>query len=225
MKTISQHLTAGALAVAGTVATFGLGSVAQAAQLNANAGFAPQFGASPSYTGPNLGGATSVTFSAPLGFNNIPADYQPPGGSLAPNSFAPGEIAEITAAGLTITPNTISSSTLTPIANFLSFTTVGGPASFNVDLGGIFFEPSATDPNVLTIKFVGTITGTGFDPSPAGLLLNFNQQGGTGAVNFSATLSSPPAFTPPPPRGVPEPSTMLGILAVAGAGAFARRKR
>jgi hypothetical protein len=222
MTNISKQLTTGALAIAGGVAAFGFGAIAQAAQLNANAGFIPAFGSNPSYVGANLANATSVTFSGPLNFNVVPPTYTPPGGSSAANDFATGGIAQITNPLVTITPNTLLRTATGPINNFLSFTTIGGAAVFN--LTSLVFETTPGDDNVLTLRAGGTIVGTGFDPSPAGLLLNFNQQGGTGAVNFSATLSSPPAFTPPPPQGTPEPSAILGILAVAGAGAFARRK-
>ncbi|MFM7477860.1 MAG: PEP-CTERM sorting domain-containing protein, partial [Microcystis aeruginosa] len=68
----------------------------------------------------------------------------------------------------------------------------------------------------------GTVTGTGFDPTPASVLVNLNQVGGPGGVvNASSTFASPPFSSP---TSVPEPSAILGILAVAGAGAFARRK-
>lgn len=209
MKTLSKVLTTGAVAAA----ALSFGGVAQAALLNANAGLGQGFNPGTAYTGPNLANATSITFGAPLQFTSTPPSYL---GN--PNDFAPGGGAQINSPTYTITPNTLNLVTPgLPIPNFITFSTIAGAGSF--DLTSIELLTTPGNNNVLNIKTLGTINVPGFNPSPGSALFNFNQVGGSGAVSFSGTLASPPEATP-----VPEPSTLLGILAVAGVGALTRRK-
>jgi hypothetical protein len=214
MTNISRQLTTGALAIAGSVAAFGFGAIAQAATLNATLGFVPFGGVS--FTGPTLGTATSVDFAATNLVNTIPDTYDPPG-SLpeAPNDFLAGPLAVALGSPVTLSPDPFT----TTIGNTLtvSFTTAAGAATFT----GALDVKASTGDNALDLFFLGEITGAGFDPSEASLSFAFTRVAG-GAINYSATLASPPSE--PPVVGTPEPSTILAILAVAGAGAFARRK-
>jgi hypothetical protein len=229
MKTISQNLTAGALAVAGTVATFGLGSVAQAL-VPANATFGGTTGGV-TFTG-SLGSATSITFGSTTGLvTSVPATYTPFGGSSAPNDFN----SSVGPAGSILTPFT---------TNFSIGGLTGGVLDFsNLTALTLSWTPTTTPANRYTftptsaaitsqsdtglnIAFGGTFTDAGglYSSGAASVSLSIASSGvGQGTDTF--TFGTPPAFTPPPPVGTPEPGTVLGILAVAGAGAFARRKR
>ncbi|NCQ95250.1 MAG: PEP-CTERM sorting domain-containing protein [Microcystis aeruginosa W11-06] len=229
MKTLSNTLKTGAVAIATTVATFGLGGIAQAAPLtplNANAGFANGLLSAPGYTGSSLSTATSLDFSSPITFGSIPPTYAPTGGVSAPNDFFSGQGAEINNATLVI--NTGAGSTILnlvsptlPIANFLTFSTVAGLGSFT--LTSFTTLTNSLNPNVLNLEALGTLNVPGFAPSPAAFLANFNQAGGAGnAVSYSGTLLSPPSVTA---TTVPEPSTILGLLAFAGLGGAALKRK
>jgi len=210
---ISRQLTTGALAIAGSVAAFGFGGAAQAAQLNANVGYIPM--GTVSYAGPNLASATSVTFPA-LNYVNT---NQPLYRGL-PNDFFAGPLAVAIMSTVTISPLTFDFSAPDGVAGSgaftVTFTTASGTATFTA----ASFTTASANQDTLDVFISGTTIGNGFDPSPSSLLLNLNQVGGPGGVvNASTTFASPPTTT-----NVPEPSAILGILAVAGAGAFARRK-
>ncbi|WP_151695089.1 PEP-CTERM sorting domain-containing protein [Microcystis aeruginosa] len=212
---ISRKLTTGALALAGSVAAFGFAGAAQAAQLNANVGYVPV--GVVSYTGPDLSSATSVTFPA-LNLVNI----NPPTYLGNPNDFFSGPLAVAVASSVTLAPLTFDFSATDgdPGAGAftVTFTTASGPATFTAT--SFTTDTSPGNLNTLDLMIEGTITGTGFDTTLAEILVNLNQVGGPGnAVNASSTFGSQPS-----PTSVPEPSAILGILAVAGAGAFARRK-
>jgi hypothetical protein len=194
-----------------------------------------------SYAGPNLASATSVTFPALNYVNTNPPLYRG-----LPNDFSSGPLAVAIMSTVTISPLTFDFSAPDGVAGSgaftVTFTTASGTATFtaasfttasanqntlDVFINGITigngFNPSPSS-LLLNLNQVGgpggIIIGNGFDPSPSSLLLNLNQVGGPGGVvNASTTFSSPPVTT-----NVPEPSAILGILAVAGAGAFARRK-
>ena len=229
MKTLSNTLKTGAVAIATTVATFGLGGIAQAVPLtplNANAGFANGLLSAPGYTGSSLSTATSLDFSSPITFGSIPPTYAPTGGVSAPNDFFTGQGAEINNPTLVI--DTGSGSTILdlvsptlPIPNFLTFSTVAGPGSFTLTSFTTLTNP--LNPNVLNLEALGTLNVPGFAPSPAAFLANFNQAGGAGnAVSYSGTLLSPPSVTA---TTVPEPSTILGLLAFAGLGGAALKRK
>jgi hypothetical protein len=211
---ISRQLATGALAIAGSVAAFGFGGAAQAAQLNANVGYTPM--GTVSYAGPNLASATSVTFPA-LNYVNT---NQPLYRGL-PNDFYLGSpLAVAIMSTVTISPLTFDFSAPDGVAGSGAFTvtfaTASGPATFTTTS----FTTASSNQNTLDVFINGITTGTGFDPSLSSLIVNLNQVGGPGGVvNASTTFASPPVIT-----NVPEPSAILGILAVAGAGAFARRK-
>ena len=213
---ISRKLTTGALALAGSVAAFGFAGAAQAAQLNANVGYVPV--GVVSYTGPNLSNATSVTFPALNFVNTNPATYLG-----KPNDFFSGPLAVSLGSNVVLSPLTFDFSEPDGVvgagAFTVTFATTSGTATFTATSFTTDTSPGSTDTIDLLIQ--GTITGTGFDTTLAEILVNLNQVGGPGnAVNASSTFASKPS----PPTSVPEPSAILGILAVAGAGAFARRK-
>jgi hypothetical protein len=210
---ISRRLTTGALAIAGSVAAFGFAGTAQAAQLNSNIGYIPI--GDVSYTGANLAGATSVTFPV----TNFVNTNQPLYLGLA-NDFFSGPLAVAIMSAVTLTPLTFDLTAPDGVAGggafTVTFTTASGLATFTATS----FTTATATSNTLDLYINGTTTGNGFDPSPTSLLVNLNQVGGPGGVvNASTTFASPPTTT-----NVPEPSTILGILAVAGIGAFARRK-
>ena len=222
IKDFSKRATTVALATAGSVAAFGFAGAAQAAQLNANVGFVPMGGSTTYVSSSNLQNATQLTL---VGFPNagvnmvniVPTTYLG-----VTNDFYSGSLAVDAASYVTLTPTTISIpgalGTEYPLASGtfqVTFTTASGPATFDATS----YRKTSANANALDLYLLGTTTGTGFDPSPSQVLLNLNQVGGPpNATNYSATFSSPPAGR------VPEPSAILGILAVAGVGAFARRK-
>jgi hypothetical protein len=214
---ISRQLATGALAIAGSVAAFGFGGAAQAAQLNANVGYTPM--GTVSYAGPNLASATSVTFPAANYVNTNQPFYRG-----LENDFYAGPLAVALMSTVTISPLTFDFSAPDGVAGSGAFTvtfaTAAGPATFTTTS----FTTASSNQNTLDVFINGITTGTdfdpSFDPSPSSLIVNLNQVGGPGGVvNASTTFASPPVTT-----NVPEPSAILGILAVAGAGAFARRK-
>lgn len=223
IKDFSKRATTVALATAGSVAAFGFAGAAQAAQLNANLGFVPMGGSTTYVSSSNLQNATQLTLVGPPNagvnmVNIVPMTYL---GGI--NDFYSGPLAVAVASSyVTLTPTTISIpgalGTEYPLASGtfqVTFTTASGPATFDATS----YRKTSANANALDLYLLGTTTGTGFDPSPSQVLLNLNQVGGPpNATNYSATFSSPPASR------VPEPSAILGILAVAGVGAFARRK-
>jgi len=215
IKDFSKKAATVAIATAGSVAAFGFSGAAQAAQLNANLGFIPMGGAT-SYAGPNLQNATSVTFVAPPAVsmvNTIPASYLG-----AVNDFSTGPLQVSLASHVTISPLTFDFSEQDGVPGSGAFTVTFNTAAGVAVFTATSFTKSSASPNTLDLLILGETSGIGFDTSPSQLLSNFNQVGGPpNAVNVSSTFSSPPERTP-------EPSAILGVLAVAGAGAFARRK-
>lgn len=214
---ISRQLTTGALAIAGSVAAFGFASAAQAAQLNANIGYVPV--GTTSYAGPNLANATSVTFPNINLVNTNPPTYL---GSL--NDFFSGPLAVAIGSSVALSPLTFDFAEADGVvgagAFTVTFTTAAGTAIFTTT--SFTTDTSPGNDNTLDLMIQGTVSGTGFDTTVAEILVNLNQVGGPGnVVNASSTFASPPSA---PPTSVPEPSAVLGILAVAGIGAFARRK-
>jgi hypothetical protein len=233
MKTISQHLTAGALAIAGTVATFGLGNAAQAVTANATFGGANGGGVLFNNAGDPvlLGAATSIVFGNTTGsVNFVPTTYTPFGGSSANNDFNTANsldlgstIAEFT----TYTATFGGGSTLSltnPLSTPLLLTWGSGTSPVNrytfTTTSAAVTAQNNSNANVL---FIGTFSDSDgfFTSGPASVSYSFSSSGvgqGTNAMTFG---------TPPSEiiQGTPEPGTVLGILAVAGAGAFARRKR
>jgi hypothetical protein len=229
---ISRRLTTGALAIAGSVAAFGFAGAAQAATF-ANATFGGTTGGV-TFTG-DLSTATSITFNSLLGIvTNVPSTYTPFGGSTASNdfegsvgpsgsTFASMALFTVAFAGsgsptvLDFSGTGIGAATEGITISFASTTTPSNRYTFTATSGTIISQ------NVtgLNIAFPGTFSDAGgtYMSSSSTVSLSIASSGmGQGTNTF--TFGTPPAFG----QTVPEPSTILGILAVAGIGAFARRK-
>jgi hypothetical protein len=225
MKTISQNLTAGALAVAGTVATFGLGSVAQAATISLGGGTNALQTTEINQTvtlnkfNPTLGTLTSIEIS--FSAESIQ-------GFTATNTAAQAQTANITSSVAVILALPSSGIFATPNLSLSS-----GIQSYAVDETKSFGPTPVSDTGsvILTGAALAQFIGTGTLDVSCTSLSGITIQGGGG--NLSTTQATEAAchasaiatFEPPVITDVPEPSTMLGILAVAGAGAIARRKR
>ncbi len=197
---ISRRLTTGALAIAGGVGALSFAGAAQAAQLNANIGYIPM--GTVSYAGPNLAGATSVTFPT-LNYVNT---NQPSYLGLA-NDFYSGPLAVAIMSTVAISPLTFDFSAPDGVAGAGAFTVTFITASGSATFTATSFTTASATSNTVDLYINGTTTGNGFDPSPSSLLVNLNQVSGPGGVvNASTTFSSPPITTK-----VPEPSAILGI--------------
>ena len=228
---ISRQLTTGVLAIAGSVAAFGFGGIAQAQLTTANATFGGGTGGV-TFTG-NLSTATSITFNNLTGgVTDVPPTYTPFGGSIAPNVFNSGpagttfapftSIFNVAIAGggssLDFTAAGAGNSTEGITLNFASTTAPANRYTFTASSGRI---NSQSDFGV-NISFLGSFADSGgsFSTSAATVTIAIASSGvGQGTNTF--TFGTPPAFAS---TSVPEPSAILGILAVAGIGAFARRK-
>ena len=233
---ISRQLTTGVLAIAGSVAAFGFGGIAQA-QTTANATFGGTTGGV-TFTG-DLSTATSITFNSLTGaVTNVPSTYTPFGGTPADNVFnlgpagttfglgagfgvtfaggGPATVLDFSGAGV---GNSTEGITLTFASTNLSGgTTPANRYTFTAGSGRI----TSQNTTGLNISFLGSFADSGgsFSTSPATVSLSIASSGvGQGTNTF--TFGTPPAFAS---TSVPEPSAILGILAVAGIGAFARRK-
>ncbi|WP_375328579.1 PEP-CTERM sorting domain-containing protein [Microcystis sp. BLCC-F210] len=227
---ISRQLTTGVLAIAGSVAAFGFGGIAQAQLTTANATFGGSSGGV-TFTG-DLSTATSITFNSLTGVvSSVPANYTPFGGTPAPNVFASGPAGttfdalsgfNVAIAGggstLDFTGAGASNSTEGITLNFASTTTPANRYTFTASSGRI---TSQNDFGVI-IAFLGSFADSGgsFSTSAATATLSIASSGPNAGTN-TFTFGTPPAFAS---TSVPEPSAILGILAVAGIGAFARRK-
>jgi len=226
---ISKRLTTVALATAGSVAAFGFAGAAQAATF-ANGTFGgPTMPNGVTFTG-NLADASSITFESLAGLvANVPSTYTPLGGLTNPNDFKPGigpggatfDVMAYFTAEFTGTPTTVLNLNLPGgktngiKLDFASTTTPTNRYTFTADFGTVVDQ---TDTG-LNVSFLGTFTDAGgtYMPAPASVSISIAATGvGQGTNTF--------IFGTPPDGKVPEPSAVLGILAVAGIGAFARRK-
>lgn len=233
---ISRQLTTGVLAIAGSVAAFGFGGIAQALTAP-NATFGGNTLGGVTFTG-NLSTATSIGFNALTGLvSSVPSTYTPFGGTSAPNNFntGPAETTFAVGAGFGVTftggdsvlhfsgagvGNSTEGVNLTFASTtpFAAGTTPANRYTFTASSGTI----TSQNDTGLNIAFLGTFADSGgtFSTSAATVSLSIASSGvGQGSNVF--TFGTPPAFAS---TSVPEPSAILGILAVAGIGAFARRK-
>jgi hypothetical protein len=236
MTYISRQLTSGTLAIAGSVATFGFGAIAQAASIVQTASF------------PSLTGTTSTNFSGQaltpsltqfdsslgtLNFVRITLDGRVTGSAqLESLDAAPANVNYNLQAtvGLSVTGISGNIVEAIPIASgTFAATAFDGTIDFGGTSGASFTNLSGNASQTVTLTsnlspFIGTgtlaafLSGSGQSlGSGAGNLVTLfaTQAGGTVTIEYDFT---------PPVVGTPEPSAMLGILAVAGAGALARRK-
>jgi hypothetical protein len=200
---ISRQLTTGALALAGTVAAFSFAGAAQAASVFTITGTA------------TIGAwGTANPVLTPLNVTFASGDGQFTGATAA-NVTIPGPFT-LTGTGVGLSTNfgvpgtlpnytTITTGAGNVIANITPLVAVGTNVTFPtatttyvVSGSAIFDEPTGPD-------LAGTFTAT------------FLRAGTTQLYTLVFTKTDIPVE-------VPEPSAILGILAVAGAGAFARRK-
>jgi hypothetical protein len=226
MKTLSTHLATGALAVAGILGSLG---AAQAATISGGSFAFGQATTEIDQTGtlgkfnPALGTLTSVSFSISGAFTQS---------FTASNSAAQAQ-----------------SNVRVQTATDLLFSLIGGPAlspdtlSFGANTGFLNYAIGETksfgpftDSDSQTITFTGAalafFTGAGTFDVNCISLSSVTVTGGGGNIdstqNTTAGCGASVVYTfnevPPPVTGVPEPGTVLGLLAVAGTGVIARRK-
>ena len=200
---ISRQLTTGALALAGSVAAFSFAGAAQAVSvftIAGNATISPWGTANPVLT------PTTINFAAGDGqFTGVTAaDVTLPGA--------------FTLTGTGVGPST-NFGVPGPIAGFTTITTGAGPVIADVT-PLVAVGTNVTTPVPLTTY---TISGSVIFNEPVGpdlagtFALVFVRAAGSQSYTLTFTKTDEPV-------PVPEPSAILGILAVAGVGAFARRK-
>ena len=204
----------GALAIAGTTAVFGLGAVAQAAAIPLNFGF----------TG--IGTPTAVPSGSPLNiatsFNLVNPNFINSEVSDPLNLITPGDL-------LTVNPTAINLSALTtsftPFAGngFLTFpSSSGGRFVFNANLAA---KDTGATASTLGVSFSGTVVDTLnlLDPTPAVVDFSLNRtfNGSNVSYNYAANFISPAT----PTIATPEPSAVLGMLALGLTGVLARRQK
>lgn len=205
---ISRQLSTGALALAGTVAALSFAGAAQAAvvasiELRGDA------------TIPLWGTANPVL--APTNVTSVP--------------IATGQFTGVTTANTTIPKSLTLTGTgsgmmtsFTPPTSLPNFTTItigAGPVVASLT-PNVAFGTNATSGGTTTTTY--TISGDAVFDEPTGpdflgtFSLVFTRN--SGGQRYTLTLDK----TNTPVSAIPEPSSVLGILAVAGVGAFSRRK-
>ena len=220
---ISRQLATGTLAIAASVTAFGLAGTApaQAAilgtlSITGNATSDPWGTTNPMLTPTSvtaINGATGQFAGVMLGDVSIPASFALTGtGSGGMSSFgSPSSLANFINIVVNTMPPTgpgpgtvIGNITATQaMGTFAGITGGDGTTTYTVTGNLAFDEPNGF-PDLLgtfSIGFTRSVTG--------------------GQVSESYNLSLQKSSVP---VDIPEPSAILGILAVAGAGAFARRK-
>lgn len=204
---ISRQLTTSVLALAGSVAAFGLADAAQAAIL------------------------ASVEFR---GLATIPA-WGSTNPTLDPTNVnlildSTGTFAGVTTANITIPQPLTLTGTGTgpgtsfgfppPVPSFVTITTGAGPVVVNIT-PTFAFGTNATSGTPTTSY---TVTGDAVFDEPTGpdflgtFSITFNRTDVLQNYTLVLTQTGEPALS------IPEPSAILGILALAGVGTFARRK-
>lgn len=173
----------------------GLASAANAALVNGTAGFIPV--GDSSYTGPDIGDATSVSVSPIELINSLPPLYK----------GNPNDLASVWTLGDVVS---LSTTTLTPGGSLtLSFSGGGSEVVNNL----VF---TTINGNALGISGTDLLTVPGFDPTAANFTASFTQSGVGGAVNGGFSLST---------GVVPEPSTVAAGLGALGLCLAALRAR
>jgi len=227
---ISRQLSTGALALAGTVAALSFAGAAQAASIVQTATLS---NTSTNFTNTALSGLTK--FDSSLGTLNsvIVTLNATVAGSVGLENTGPSasSISYNLQASVALSSPAVVGTLLTSVPVF-SGTFNAGPYDGTTDFGGTSgitisnLTASTSQTTTLTTDldpFIGSgslsafLSGTGqSNTNGSGNVASWfqTQAGGTVTVEYNYT----PAAT------VPEPSAILGILAVAGVGAFARRK-
>jgi hypothetical protein len=228
MTNISRQLTTGALAVAGSVATLAsFASVAGAATISGGSFVKPLEVTEIDQTGTlskfdsSLGTLTSVKLT-------LSAEWVQ--SFTATNTSQQSQTARVR----TATDISFDIAGLTSFPDFLSFGADTGTLSYtsgqtrsfgpfdDTDSIDVFFPPTAG------LAFFSGLAGETFDVTCTSLS-GLTVTGGGGNIDSTqdtkAGCGASIEYTyTERPQGTPEPSTLLGILAVAGAGALARRK-
>ncbi|QGZ88803.1 PEP-CTERM sorting domain-containing protein [Microcystis aeruginosa] len=218
---ISRQLTSGALAIASSVAAFGFAGAAQAQisgtlSITGTAQIDPWGAPDPMLKPLNvtaINGATGQFTDVMLGDVSTPASFALTGtGSGGMSDFdSPSSLANFISIVVNTMPPTgpgpgtvIGNITATQaMGTFAGIMGSDGTTTYTVTGNMAFDEPNGF-PDLLgtfSIGFTRSVTG--------------------GQVSESYNLSLQKSSVP---VDIPEPSAILGILAVAGAGAFARRK-
>ena len=221
IKDFSKRATTVALVTAGSVAAFGFAGAAQAASLAGTLAISGTAEISPwgttdpmlkavSVTAVNGGtgqftGATMADPPATLDLTGTPS-----GSSF--NFVAPQNVADFIKVVVSAVPPG-AGYVIGDITSALSVGTFAGSATNNTTNYTVIGDLNFREPNGFP-SLLGTfsITYTRSVTTPVG---------GSEQVSQSYALSLQKTDQP---AGVPEPSAILGILAVAGVGAFARRK-
>lgn len=210
--TLNRYLSNSALAIAGASTVFGFNAAAQAASIVSNFGFIP------------LGTTTVVPTNSPL---NLATSINLIGSPNIINSIIANPGGLTLGSNLTINPSTINLTTLsnTPtnvsFPDFLKF----GPSDRYVFGIGQAKLNSVTTADALNLSFAGTVTdATGvLSPTPAVATFAINrvESGGQISYNYSGNFVSPSGSTP----ATPEPSAVLGLLALGLCGTLLGRKK
>ena len=218
-RTISKRLATVALATAGSVAAFGFAGTAQAASLAGTLAITGTANVSPWQTTNPLLEALDVTAVnggtgqfQDASMADAPADIQLIGNPGTTNPFifvAPQNVygfvkVVVSAAHPVAHGMVIGSITSAAAVGIFSGDTNNNTTSYVVS-GGMTFDEPGSLPDLL-----GTYS------------ISFTRSVTAGQVSQSYALSL--QKTDSPVVDVPEPSAILGVLAVAGASAFARRK-
>ena len=207
MTTLSRSFTNGSLAIAGAAAVLGFGGVAQAAIVGTGA-----FGDNATISGTTN---PSIVFSDSATFNG---GGQFAGGGLVPNTFAnPLQLTgngpyssglvnsffKLNAPGAPGGPGVVSVNLL-PFSSWSLATSLPNYAISGNFIPAEFVEPDGT-------KVAGSIT----------LTLNSNSDGITTSQSYSLSFNK----TGRPVSPVPEPSAVLGMLALGLTGVLVRRQK
>jgi len=213
MTTLFRSLTSGSLAIAGAAAVLGFGGVAQAAVMGTGA-----FGDNATISGttnPSIVFADSATFNGTGQFA---------GGSLVPNTFANpllltgsgpysnglvNSFFKVNAPGA---PPSVGGPGVVTV-NLLPFSSWSlATSGLNYAISGNFIPVEFVEPDGIT-KIAGSIT----------LTLNSNSTPGGGtSQSYSLSFNKLGVEIP---TGVPEPSAVLGMLALGLTGVLVRRQK
>jgi len=237
---ISRRLTTGALAIAGSVAAFGFGG---AAPVQAQAVCGPQFFTTfmttPCRTGDKLFtyiSSSGSTIADPGNFLTITQSTMP---EIHSFTFTPANPLNSTAGVHTLSysvkivddPNTPENELLTQMfSSFSSGYTTTGMTDYGVSLDQTAWSGSLGGTLIGTSSAKsGDIGGSGSPGNavlvPAGVTELFvTNTFGVSTMGGLLNSITNDYLQTTKSIGVPEPSAILGILAVAGVGAFARRK-
>jgi hypothetical protein len=170
-------------------------------------------------SGATLATTTGLTLSGAIVLS-VPANYAPPGGSSAPNTFRSLNILSPISSSGTIIPlinlSSLPTAVLVPesITDFMTF--AGSAGTYEYDVTGLAVVGRGG--GFLNLEAVGSLVddSNNYSTTSAGFSLTVDQSGNDGSVTAAFTLGAPPSFTAPP--SVPEPASIalfgLGVVAL-----------